>query len=67
MGSQLVSRLWLEGTNGVRYRTLAAIDGQNCSVALIFIMLNDSRQISPRSGAAPSLFPISVNRRLCSG
>ena len=25
-------------TNGVRYRTLAAVDGQNCSVALMFVM-----------------------------
>src|SRR6476619_4430908 len=25
-------------TNGVRYLTLAAADGQNCSVALMFIM-----------------------------
>jgi len=37
MGSQLVPSLGLGAPMLIRYRTLLRVDGQNCSLALIFI------------------------------
>jgi len=50
MGSQLVPRLLAGHTNNARYRTLVRVDGQNCSLALIFIG-TFPRPLPARAGA----------------
>jgi hypothetical protein len=50
MGSQLVPRLLAGHTDNARYRTLERVDGQNCSLAIIFIG-TFPRPLPARAGA----------------